>query len=123
MPQPSNNKVFLNPEGYLEVTVVGHQTGESFQKIYDDALPFISKLQKENKPLLGYIDMTNETGYSLNSDKVAMELLEKLNYDRIAMCNPPHAEVSKGIILAIGKSHNTKVFDNRQEAISWLLDE
>lgn len=116
------NKVFHHSDGYIEIVLHGKQTGESFKKIYDDALPFIKEIDWASKPLLGLCDLTNQTGFSLSSDKVAMEYLEKIDYDKLAMFNVPHMEVTKGIIIAMGKSDNTKIFDSREEAVAWLLD-
>lgn len=115
------NKIAMNPDGYIEVTFVGHQTDESFNSVYEHVLPLMSTLKKDKKPLLGLFDMTLQTGFSLNSDKAALELLERVEYDRIAMYHVHHAEVTKGIILAIGKANNTKLFDNRESALEWLL--
>ena len=115
------NKVFLHHDGYIEIDLFGHQTGDSFLKVYEQALPLIEKIQNENKPLLGLCDLTNQTGFSLSSDKVAMEYLEKTNYDKIALYNVPHIEVTKGIIIAMGKKENTKIFDNHNDAVEWLL--
>ena len=117
------NKVFVNPEGYLEVVVVGEQTAESFQDIWKVAEPLLGVMKVENKRLLALLDLTFQTGFSVRSDKAAMELLEQIPYEKIAMFNVPHREVTKSIILATGKSDNTKIFDSRQEAVNWLLTE
>jgi hypothetical protein len=117
------NTVQLNKDGYIEVIVIGSQTGDSFRRIYSDALPFIDQLAKDNKPLLGLIDLTKETGFSVDSNKAALKLLEDLPYERIAMVHPPFPEVTSGIIVAMGKSDNTKVFKTKEEALKWLLDD
>lgn len=117
----ADNKVYIAPEGYIEVDIIGNQTPESFQEINDKVRPLIEKLTEENKPLLGLVDMSAETGYSISSDKAALQLLEDINYTKLAMYNPPHIEVVKGIIMAMGRSENTKIFDDRNEALAWLL--
>ena len=116
------NSVSLHPDGYIEITLHGYQTAESFLKVYQEAAPLILQIQSDNKPLLGLCDLTNQTGFSLGSDKLAMEYLEKIPYDKIAMFHVPHLEVTQGIILAMGKSHNTKIFDTRGAALEWLLE-
>ncbi|HEX7259835.1 MAG TPA: STAS/SEC14 domain-containing protein [Candidatus Saccharimonadia bacterium] len=115
------NKVFLNPEGFLEIVFVGHQTGETFQDVYEKVLPLLAGMKAEGTPLRGLFDLTLQTGYSLNSDKAAMKFLEETDYDRVAMYHVPHAEVTKAIILAMGKSDNTKLFESREEALAWLM--
>jgi hypothetical protein len=117
-----DNKVFLSPEGYIEVVLYGDQNGESFLQIYEKAKPLIDKILSQNKPLLGLGNLTNQSSFSLSSDKVAMEYLEKIPYDKMALYGVPHIEVTKGIIMAMGKSSNTKIFENRKEALDWLLE-
>jgi hypothetical protein len=117
----NKNKVLMNPDNCVEVVFIGHQTGETFNDTYKMVLPLINKLKSEGKPLLGLFDLTEHTGYSLSSDTAALKFLENTDYDKIAMYHVPHAEVTKGIIMAIGKSDNTKLFDSRSEAVKWLL--
>jgi hypothetical protein len=118
-----NNSVTLNPKGYIEICLVNDQTAESFNDIYHQSLPLISRIKSEGRPLLGFIDGSRQTGFSLSSDKAALKFLEEVEYDRIAMYNIPHAEVTKGIILAIGKADNTKLFNDKNEALKWLMGE
>jgi hypothetical protein len=119
-PDSDQNKVFVNDEGIIEVVLIGDQTEASFKHAYDRVQPLIMKLQAEGKPVYGLIDMTEETGYSLASDKAALDILESLTYDKLAMCNAPHAGVAKGIILATGREDNTKLFTSRDDALAWL---
>jgi hypothetical protein len=117
-----SNQVFLNPEGYIEIVLSGEQTGVTFLEVYDQAKPIIDKTLSEDKPLLGLCDLSSETKFSPSSSKVAMEYLEKIPYKKIAMYGVPHVEVTKGIIMAMGKSHNTKVFGSRKDALAWLAE-
>jgi hypothetical protein len=120
-PPVSKINVSLHPDGYLDISIMGDQTGESFRAAYRDIKPLIAQLGAAGKPLLGLIDMTHQTGYSLASDKAALEVLESIKYEKLAMCNPPHPGVAQGIILAMGRSDNTRVFDMRERALTWLL--
>ncbi len=115
------NKIFLNPAGYIEVIFIGHQTGETFKDVYDKVQPLIATMKNQDKPLRGLFDMTQQTGYSLGSDKAALKFLEETDYDRIAMHHVGHAAVTNAIIMAMGKGDNTKLFDNREEALAWLM--
>lgn len=115
------NQVRLTDDNIIEVTLVGNQTDETFKSVYYEAEPLIEELVAKQKPVLIIIDMTRETGYSLSSDKAAMEILESVNYTKLAMFNPPHRKVVEGIVMAIGKSDSTKVFSDRVEALAWLL--
>ncbi len=117
------DQIFLNPDGYIEVKLVGDQTAEMFQSIYADYLSLEEKLRSQDKPILALFDVSQETGFSLSSNKAALEILENANYDRIAMYAVPHYKVTEGIIAATGKSANTKLFPTREEALAWLLAE
>lgn len=115
------DKIFWNPEGYAEIILSGDQAAQMFESIYADFLPIQERLRSEDQPVLGLFDCSDETGFSLSSNKAALEILEKIKYDRVAMYNVPHADVTKGIIMATGKSQNTQLFKSRQEAVDWLL--
>jgi hypothetical protein len=116
------NTVTFNPQGFIEISLVGNQTAATFEEIYNNVIPLINMLKQEKKPLLCLIDGTGQTGYSLSSDKAALKLLESVDYDKIAMHNISHAEVTNGIIMAIGKSHSTKLFPDRESALAWLYE-
>lgn len=115
------NSVTLSPKHYIEVTLVGNQTAESLKTVYEKALPLIDRLKFENKPILGLINMALDTGLSIGADKSALAFLLKVDYERVALCHVPHPEVTKGLIMAIGKTDNTQLFDNRAAAVKWLL--
>jgi hypothetical protein len=121
MQSPSyKNSVFVNKSGYIEIILIGDQSDETFRHSYYEVVPLIDQLKASKKPLYGLIDMSQETGYSLASDKAALDILESLEYDKLAMCNVPHSRVAQGIIQAVGKDHNTKIFSNRDDALAWL---
>lgn len=121
MPEPTyKNSVFLNKDGIVEIVLIGDQSEATFRHSYYEVIPLIDKLKSLKKPLYGLMDMSQETGYSLASDKAALDILESLDYDKLAMCNVPHHHVAQGIIQAIGKDHNTKIFGNRTDALAWL---
>ncbi len=116
------NRVFINPEGYVEVTVIGDQTSETFGAASVEAQPLIGKLRKEGKAVLGLIDLTQKGKYTPASNKAAMQLLEDMDYDKIAMFGAEYVlkEVTELIILAMGRKDTTKLFGKREDAIAWL---
>lgn len=121
MAEPTyKNSVFINKEGFVEVILIGNQSEETFKHSYYEVLPLIDKLRAAKKPMYGLIDMSQQTGYSLASDKAALEILESMDYDKLAMCNVSHRSVTQGIIQAIGRDHNTKIFNSRTDALAWL---
>lgn len=116
------DKIFYNPEGYIEVIIEGDQTRIAFKTLETEALKIIDKLQSENKPILALIDISLEGKFGADTNKAALEILEAIEYDRVAIFGGGKVltEVVKGIILAMGKQ-NTKIFPDRQSAVNWLL--
>jgi hypothetical protein len=116
------NNIFLNPDGYIEVTIEGDQTHMSFERLHYDAADMMEVLEKQGKKRLGLIDVTNEGEFSADSNKAAMQILESLPYDKLAIygVNKLRTAVTSAIILAMGKSANTKLFAERQQALDWL---
>lgn len=118
-----SNRIFYNPQGFIEVMVEGDQTYMSFENLLPDAAIFLEKLQEEGKPRLGLIDVSKQGAFSVDSNRSAMGTLESLNYERVAIFGAKNIlyEVTKAIILAMGKSSNTKIFKDRESAVKWLL--
>jgi hypothetical protein len=118
------NTVKLNPEGYIEVALLGDQDSVTVQDLYLRAKPYQEQLASLGKPDLALVDVSQIGGYGAGSNKEALQTMEKVNYDRVAIfgVGPVLREVLKLITLAMGKDGNTKYFDNREDALAWLLD-
>lgn len=116
------NHVFLNPDGYVEATIVGDQTKMSFEHLHYDAVDMLELLEKQGMKRIGLIDISKQGKFSTESNKEAMLILETLPYEKLAIfgANKVLAEVTNAIIIAMGKSHNTKLFADRQSALDWL---
>ncbi|MFI5270548.1 MAG: STAS/SEC14 domain-containing protein [Candidatus Saccharimonadales bacterium] len=117
------NRIFYNPEGYVEVKVEGDQTYMSFENVLPTALDILDELQKKGQDRLGLIDLSKEGAFTPDSNKAAMQILESLNYDKLAMFGAGRviSDVAKAIVLAMGKGANTKIFNTREEALKWLM--
>ena len=117
-----SNRIYYNGDGYIEVIIEGEQTYMSFENIKPTALEILDKLQKLGKPRLGLIDISKQFNFSPDSNRAAMDILETLNYDKVAIFGAGKilTEVTKAIILAMGKNNNTKIFINRDSALEWL---
>jgi hypothetical protein len=116
------NRIFYNPEGYVEVILEGEQSYMSIANLGPTALEIIEDLQKKGKKRLGIIDISKQQNFSPDSNRAAMEILESFNYEKVAIYGAGRilTEVTKAIILAMGKNDNTKVFNDRESAINWL---
>jgi len=118
------NRISLNPDGYIEATIVGDQTKMSFEHMHLAAEEMMDLLQKQGNRRVGLIDVTNQGKFSAESNKEAMQILETLPYDKLAIfgAHKVLAQVINGIILAMGKSANTRLFADRQSALAWLQE-
>ncbi|HSW99857.1 MAG TPA: hypothetical protein VLH38_02365 [Patescibacteria group bacterium] len=118
------NRISLNPDGYIEATIEGDQTKMSFEHLHLNTEEMMGLLQKQGRQQLGLIDVTKQGKFSPDSNKEAMLILEKLPYDKLAIfgANIVLAQVINAIILAMGKSANTKLFADRQSALAWLQE-
>jgi len=118
------NRIFLNPDGYIEATIIGDQTKMSFEHMHLAAEEMLNQLEKQGKPRIGLIDVSKQGGFSSDSNKEAMQILEKLPYDKLAIfgANKVLAQVTNAIILAMGRSANTRLFGDRQTALAWLQE-
>lgn len=116
------NRIFLNQDGIVEAIIEGEQTFMTFDNLTMDAQELLNQLQKEGKPRLGIIDITNQANFTPDTNRAAMQILESLNYDKVAIYGAKTllTEVTKAIILAMGKTHNTKIFADRESAMAWL---
>lgn len=118
------NRISLNPNGYIDVTIVGDQTKMSFEHMHLAAEEMMELLQNQGKRRLGLIDVTQQGKFSPESNKEAMLILEELPYDKLAIfgANKVLAQVINTIILAMGKSANTRLFHDQQSALAWLQE-
>ncbi|HUD10301.1 MAG TPA: STAS/SEC14 domain-containing protein [Candidatus Saccharimonadales bacterium] len=118
------NRIFYNPQGYVEVIIEGEQTYMTFENLKVDAIDILDGLQKKGKRRLGLLDISKQKNYTPDTNKAAMEILESINYEKIAVFGAGKflAEITKAIILAMGKSANTKIFADRDSAVAWLLE-
>jgi hypothetical protein len=119
------NKISLNPDGYVEVIMDGEQTYMTIDSMRYDAVDMLGQLQKEGKPRLGLVNLTGQANYTADTNKAAMKNLESLNYEKVAMygANTFLTEVTKAIILAMGRSETTKIFKDRESAVAWLKEQ
>lgn len=121
----TNNTVTLNSDGYVEVKVKGEQSYLSFDLIRNRVKDLVHKLELHGTKVLGLVDLTEMTTFNTGSNKAALEILESISYQKVALFggDTPITTVTKLVIAAIGKSENTRVFKDRAEALKWLLAE
>jgi hypothetical protein len=123
MDNPTNNSVLLHPDGYIEVLVRGDQSYLSFDRIKSDLERITDKLRFESKPLLGLVDLTAMSGFNTGSNRAALEILETVPYQKVALFGGSGAvsAVAGLVIQAIGKSDRTRIFKDKATALEWLM--
>lgn len=115
--------VTLEPEGIVCVALVGDQSYQTIDQLCQQTLRLVEQLKLQHKPLLGLVDLSRQTGFSTGSNRAALESLDKIDYDRVALVtgNPLFGDLARKIIRALGKDDRTKFFETRDEAVPWLL--
>lgn len=103
--------------------VAGDQSGETFTHLYEQAVPLVEELRASGRPVLGLADLTHKGHYSPGSNKAALQLMEQVDYDRLAVygAGVMLKEVTELLIMALGRDDRTKVFPDRDAALAWLL--
>jgi hypothetical protein len=119
----SENTVTLEPEGYMLVKLVGKQDYMTMDTVARECKAMAAEMKMDGKPLIGLVDFTEDLGFTSGTNKAVLKALEEISYDRVAMfgTHPVLTEVTKAVILALGKGDRTKVFGTRDEALAWLL--
>lgn len=121
----TQNIVSLEPENYIFVALIGDQDYRSIEEVAKRARKLADNLQAEGKPILGVIDSSRHGSFNAGSNKAAMQALDVIPYRRVAMCGNSKilTGVAQMIIAALGKGDYTKLFETREEAVAWVLNE
>ena len=118
-------KVFLNNDDVIEVLVIGDQNVASVELMGRQIDTLLTELKARGKPGLVLDDLLQIGRVDADARKLVVELGKRLDYDRLAM-------VGKGGIMrfgtnlmlrATGRGYKIKYFDDRDLAMTWLLQE
>lgn len=117
------NEARIHPDGYLEVTITGHQTYLTYDKLKQDLKPLLEQLHIKHKQILGFVDFSGLTDFDPSSIKGGFEVLESIPYKKVAFfgATPALTPIIESVIMAIGKGDKTKIFAEKAEALSWLM--
>ncbi len=118
---PNVAETFINPAGFIEQHYKGYQSAPSVIAGIKKMKHCIQALQKQEKPALVLIDITQLTGTSAASRKAGLDGIKSVNYDKAAMYGPTWTQVLVNTLALVGgKSKTVKAFENRSQAIRWL---
>lgn len=130
MTEPSDqtgaqNRVFVHPEGYIEVETVGQQSVESVRAMGDEILALAKPLQASHQPVY-ILDNLTRIGLkqSMAVPKAVAAEARRIRFDRAAMVGPNNRLFRYGtnfLIQAIGKGDKIRYFIDRAKAVRWLL--
>lgn len=118
----AKNKVFLNPQGIIEIEVIGDQNAASVELMGRAISVLIVELKGKSKPVLILDDLFQMGEVDSAGRKLVVDFAKRLDYTRLAM-------VGKGGVLRIGanlmlratgKGDTIRYFNDRQAAIEWL---
>jgi hypothetical protein len=121
--EEAKNTVELQPEGYVLVTLEGKQDYMTMDALAKRCKRLADQMKAEGKPVIGLVDFSRDGGFTTGTNKAVMHALEEISYDRLALFGKGGVleEVTKAVVLALGKAERTKVFKTRDEALAWLM--
>lgn len=118
------NKIFVDEQGVLVIQTTGPQTEASVSAMGDQLRETIARLQSEHKPILVLDDITQLGAVPPAARKLVVSLGRTLYYDRLVMLGKKGSIIRIGANLllgAMGKSSKARYFDDRDQAMDWLL--
>lgn len=119
----TKNKVFLNLDDIVEITVVGSQTQESVTAMGDAARTYLQDLSSRGQPCLVLDDITQLGRTDIQARQAVSQLARTLPYKKAAILGTANVLMRYGTMLllqAIGMGNKIKYFDTRDAAVAWL---
>jgi hypothetical protein len=117
----AKNSVTINREGYIMVKLTGPQTYLTMEGVAKLCRGIADDWHARDKPVLALVDFTEDEAFNTGTNKAVLEALEDIKYDKVALYgNPKLHDVTSTVLQALGKSAGTKLFDTREEALTWL---
>jgi hypothetical protein len=122
------SSVFINPRGFIEQHYYDGQTPESSLSAIKQLEKSIAKQQAQGKPVFIYVDSTRLKKIDLSSKMLhvrvkAAKTMKEQDFAKAAICAPlPVQVLVTTLALVAGKSKRVRVFDDRAQAVRWLLE-
>jgi hypothetical protein len=122
------NKIFVNPSGFIEQHFVGHLSPEAILSNLKQIEKYSKKQAAEGKKVLILEDLSKITKIEYLNPKMSKvrkesaRTMKDLQFHKIAVYGPLQLQVIVNTMaLVAGKRSKVQVFDNRISAIEWLL--
>jgi hypothetical protein len=120
-----SNKVTSHPN-YVEVVLVGDQTGSVTRQTIDEALVGIAKLEADHKAILVLADARQAGRTHLDTFEETVKAVAGHDFDRVAMFGPPGSlseKLMNAMVRGLGEQRRLRYFTNRKQAEDWLLQQ
>ncbi len=117
------NKVYIDPEGILQIEVVGDQTKESVREMGEKINLYIHQLCEQHKPVLIMDNLTQMGKTTSEARSEVAKLAKAFYFDRGVMVGDGSPLMRYGtnlMLKAIGRS-NLRYFGGIESARKWLL--
>jgi hypothetical protein len=120
----SNNQVFINDQGIIEIMVVGDQTVASVQDMGNETMALVRQQTTLGKPALVLDNLLRMGAVPAEARKLVVDLVKSSEYDKLAMLgNDKMLRLGANLILqATGKGATVRYFEDRDTCEAWLLE-
>lgn len=116
------NKVFVDPDGLLQVLVIGPQSRESVREMGEKLGFYAEQLRHDGQPVLILDDLRKMGETTTEARSEVARIAKALDYDRCAMVGDGSWPMRYGtnlMLRAIGRCH-VRYFGNLETARKWL---
>jgi fatty acid-binding protein DegV len=124
----NKSSIFIHPRGFIEQHYHDGQTPESSMNAIKQLEKYINRLHNQDKAVLIFIDVSklkkiDLSGKMLHVRLAAAKAMKDQTFNKAAIYGPlPVQVLVTTLALVSGKSKVVKVFDNRAQAVKWLLE-
>jgi hypothetical protein len=118
------NKVFINPDDKInEVILIGDQTSEMIDEVLTETMRLDIELMRLHGRVVTLFDLREIGNFDDLVVKSALRGMKTINFDKVAIVGATHISknVLQPIILLSGKQEKVLFFDDRDEAVEWLV--
>ena len=117
-----SNQVYSNPQGIIEIEVVGDQTEITVREMGLQIKTLIAQTRHNSQPVLLLDNLKRMGNTTPEARREVARLAKSLDFDRTAMLGQNNIMMRYGtnlMLRAIGKP-NIRYFANRDAALLWL---
>jgi hypothetical protein len=125
----NGSKIFINPNGFIEQHFSGDLHPEHILDAIKELRAKSERLEKDGKPVLILEDVSKITKYDFLNPKMAgvrksaAKAMKDIKFERAAIYGPLQIQVIVSTLaLVTNKRTRVQVFNNRIDAIEWLLN-